>query len=709
MSLQSQRLLFVSNSDPRWSCFGPLLVCLLFVGGTGVGAIAVQEIAAQEVAARESDERSNDRAAAVVSPGEITDVTLFRDSALVTRSISLASDQPLVEGPHEVLVTGLPEQLMVPSVFAEGNDSISIRAVRVVQEPIRESAREEVQELDEQLAGVGIELSRLQQARSVTTTNLQTLDQMIGFSRQAASADLNNGVLDAETLTQLMTYSMRQREELNDRLLDIENETSELNERRNQLVRERSQLTSGSQHTRYEARVFVDVGAEGRRSNDDVEDAGTGAASASIRLSYSVGGCGWSPQYTMSGAVDSDQVTMRYGAVIGQLSGESWDRVRLTLSTTSPLASASGPSLAPLRVRAAVGGSPSRSGLDDLFGGAQAELGGMEMENMQQSSVPQRAMPSQMMGSGSMYGENMSPLQSKMKSLRIRQQSVEQSRGKGGKADQESARDLQLNRLADEMQNLEFMASARKARGLASDATDEVATQTYVIEGLVSLESRREQQLVEIVEQRLTGELYHVAIPLLSSFAYREAELVNEMPFGLLSGPASIYLDDRFVGTMTVPTTASGQRLVIGFGADGQVRTRRELVNKSDAVQGGNRKLGFEYRLVLNNFKDREVCVRLLDRIPLSGQAEQIRVELGDVSTPISSDGLFERVQKPYGLLRWDLTLGATTHGSDATDVKYGYSVEFDRSRVLSVEPTTEQEIGELDLPGMMGGGMGGN
>ena len=70
---------------------------------------------------------------------------------------------------------------------------------------------------------------------------------------------------------------------------------------------------------------------------------------------------------------------------------------------------------------------------------------------------------------------------------------------------------------------------------------------------------------------------------------------------------------------MQIPTTASGQRLVIGFGADQQVRTRRELVDKFDELQGGNRQLKFVYRLVLSNFKDQPVTVRLILETELDG------------------------------------------------------------------------------------------
>lgn len=654
--------------------------------------------------------------ASVVDAGKITQVTLFRDSALVTRSISLSADQPLPPGSHEVLVTQLPEQLVTASVFAEGNESISIRAVRVLQEPLKESSRAEVRKIDEQVAEVKLEIDRLATARDVTQGNLTTLDQMITFTRQASNEDLNHGVLNAETLTHLLDYSMKQRAELNEKLREIEDATQKLNERQALLSRERAGMTESHGRTRYEVRVFIDVrqpksdDVADNQDNGDADKKEVIDAEHLIQLSYVVGGCGWSPQYSVNGSGDSDRFNLRYGAVIGQLSGEPWDQVHLTLSTSSPQVSAAGPSLAPLRVQTTNVGESKDPSLDELFGDsnhAAQPQSDLQM-GMGMGSAQQRAMPNQIAGSGSSYGgSGASPLQSKMRSIRSQQRSVEQSSGKGTKFKEAATRDLQLNRLADEMQSLEFMASARKARGLASDASDEVASQTYVIEGPVSLDSRREQQLVEIVEKDLTGELYHVAIPLLSSFAYREAELVNELPFGLLSGPATIYLDDRFVGTMTMPTTASKQKLSIGFGADGQVRTRRELVEKSDAIQGGNRKLDFEYRLVLTNFKEREVKVRLLDRIPLSSQAEQIRVTLGDVSAPLSEDKLFERVQKPFGLLRWDLALEKSTYGSDATDVTYRYGVEFDRSKALSVEATSEQDVTEFDIGGGMGGGMG--
>jgi len=119
----------------------------------------------------------------------------------------------------------------------------------------------------------------------------------------------------------------------------------------------------------------------------------------------------------------------------------------------------------------------------------------------------------------------------------------------------------------------------------------------------------------------------------------------------------------------------------------------------------------FVYRLVVSNFKDEAVAVRLMDRIPHTRQAQQLSVKLEDPKTALSDDALYKRVQRSTGILRWDLTVPAGRHGSKAFDVDYSYTMEFDRSRF----PTTEHSLAELQaqyqnmlMPSSMGGGFGG-
>ena len=185
-----------------------------------------------------------------------------------------------------------------------------------------------------------------------------------------------------------------------------------------------------------------------------------------------------------------------------------------------------------------------------------------------------------------------------------------------------------------------------------------------------------------------------MAVPVLTSFVYREAELKNSSDEDLLAGPITVYLDGRFVGQGEIPTVARGQTFVVGFGADPQLRARRELVDKKDGVQGGNRETRFEYRLVVENFSgERDAGARAR---PPAARRERRRhpVTLGKTSDPISDDKLYQREERPMGLLRWDVEVPANAAGEDARLIEYQYAVEYDRQYVVSL-PESKQRLQE--------------
>ena len=596
--------------------------------------------------------------------GVIRQVTLYRDQARVTREINVAAGNGL----RVIEVSQLPERIVSESVFAEGNNVTAVRAVRVSTRPIVQSNRDEVRALQQQIARLQQQRAEMQHSLELAQTNLTSLDQMINFSAAAAKSDLDRGVLNADTVSQLTTFSMEKRGELAGRHFQIGTEISQVDQQLKVAQAKLSQLTSGGGPLGYQAKIFVET---------------DGGVAGTVRLNYLVGGCGWSPQYTIRGRIGQPVFELQYSALVQQFSGEDWDQVQLTLSTASPSISAARPILTPLRIACADAPKSSASVPDDdPFGGLK-------------KSQPVDALA----------GQSSKELSRMIKQLREQQRSAENQQG-GFSATNPEQRDLTLNSLAGQMQEIELRAEATSWRRLAQDAEDDVASQTYTLSQPVSLATLRQQQLVQILAADLKGEMYHVATPLLSSFAYREAKMTNT-GIGLLSGPASVYLDDRFVGRTLLPSTASGQLLTIGFGADSQVRTRRELLDKQDEVQGGNRRLTFVYRLVLANFKNRPVSIRLMDRMPITRQTKQLSIRLEDPDPKLSDDGLYQRIGRPTGALRWDLTVPEDRHGSKAFDVQYSYTAEFDRSRVLDAGDIL-QEMQADYRPLMQGGGMGG-
>jgi uncharacterized protein (TIGR02231 family) len=253
-----------------------------------------------------------------------------------------------------------------------------------------------------------------------------------------------------------------------------------------------------------------------------------------------------------------------------------------------------------------------------------------------------------------------------------------------------------LNFAACAVQQLEINGDATTLSVLRSEgpADSNGPSLSYRLNGPVSLASRSDQQMVRIMHADMDSRFYHVAIPVLTPYVYREAELMNSGDEDLLAGPITVYLDGRFVGQGEIPTVARGQTFVVGFGADPQLRTRRELANKQDNVQGGNRETRFEYRLVVENFSAGATPVRVLDRLPYAENGEDIRVTLAETSENISDDKLYQRVERPKGLLRWDIEVAAKTAGEEAKLIEYEYTVEYDRQYVVSL-PAAKQTLQE--------------
>jgi len=179
------------------------------------------------------------------------------------------------------------------------------------------------------------------------------------------------------------------------------------------------------------------------------------------------------------------------------------------------------------------------------------------------------------------------------------------------------------------------------------EPTTEGWSVTYALPGRISLASRSDRQMVQIASLELESEFYFVATPLLTNYIYREAQVVNDSDLALLEGPATCYLDGRFVGRSQVPMAARGQRFNTQMGA------ARELLSKSEQTLGGNRQQHYHYRITLENYSDEPMEVRLFDRVPEPTGGADIRMTMGEMSHDLSDDASYLDQERRRGILRW--------------------------------------------------------
>jgi hypothetical protein len=583
-------------------------------------------------------------AVAETANGRVTHVTLYRGQAQVTRSIPVEGEP----GGMELVVGNLPEQVVPGSLFAEGGDAVEVRAVRFRTRAVGEEPREEVRQLDREILDVRRQIDLTTKRQALLTKRTEYLSKLEGFVAPTAQADLTKGVLDAEALERLTTFAFDQHEKIAQEEVELAKQAHDLNEQLQLLERKRAEITAGASRTEREAVLFLQKQAPG---------------AAEVRLNYLVNSCGWSPTYAMRSSADRKHVRVEYNALIQQLTGEDWNDVVLTLSTASPALSAMGPGLAPFHVTLAAGTTPNQ----------QSQVG-------------------ELFGPGLSKGQVLEQLDGLNQQLR----QFAQAANSAVMFEEQNRINWSLNDVAYGLQQLELNCDFTTLNVLHNELPDDAngPSLSYRLGGAVSLASRSDQQMVRIMQTDVESQFYHVAVPVLTSYVYREAELLNTSNEDLLAGPITVYLDGRFVGQGEIPTVARGQTFVVGFGADPQLRTRRELADKQDGVQGGNRETRFEYRLVVENFTNDVTPVRVLDRLPHADNGEDIRVTLGETSDAISEDKLYQREERPMGLLRWDIAVPAKAAGVDARLIEYHYAVEYDRQYVVSL-PASKQALQE--------------
>ena len=565
--------------------------------------------------------------------GKVEEVIVYRGQAMVSRMVPV----DLPKGASEVAVPDLPQQVVQDSVFATAGDGVDVRAVRYRTRAVSQAPREEIRKIEKEIEDLQDKMAEIAMHKQVAAQGNAFLDKLENFVAPTAQTELTRGVLNAETLKTLTNFMMQTRSENADILLELEQQEEQVREDLELAQRKHRELTAGSTRTVREAVLFL----ESEREQD-----------ANVKLNYLVRQAGWDPIYNVRAANANESVELEYNAAIQQMSGEAWKNVKLTLSTASPVLTAEPPSLAPFWVsltsqQAQQARMGDRKRLEEEY----ARYRGRVMEQARQRQVTLK--------------------------------SDEGQRAAWG-----------MNLMASNAQAMELMAGKEITKtGEAAERRAEGMSVTYHLPGRISLESRSDTQMVRIADLELNGRFYRVATPVLTGFVYRQATITNDSDKALLEGPANMYLNGDFVGKSTVPMVARSQQFDMGFGLDPGLRASRELVERTEQTLGANREITFTYRLRIENFHGKAVKVRLYDRLPHAHGRQDMRVTLVDMSEELSDDSLYQEMERPKGILLWEIEVPAEASGADARRIEYTYKVEFDRS--LSI--TTPEQAGQPD------------
>lgn len=578
------------------------------------------------------------------APSKITAVTVYSNTALVTREVTT----PEAAGLTEVVVSPMPPTTMQSSLYAESSDDkVRVLSVRFRTRAIAEDTREEVRKLDTQIKTLTAKQQTLESDLKAAGENLKLLDKLEGFTAKSLEHLTDKGQLDSEKIIALAKFVQEDRTKRTKEQLTIKQQVEEVQAQIAFAQRQLSEKSGGSVRTERDAVILIDKKQ----------------GAATVKLNYLVASAAWHPQYKFrTGGKEKDPVVVEYQAAVEQKTGEDWVNAQVTLSTAQPLLNSSPPDLKSLAVAVTPGGTA-------------VAVGKPADPREPLAPVPGTQPPTGGSGAGGIPTPSAFQKDLEKMSRDLRGQAAgNYAQKKANEADKQQNDAAAIEQFSDLFVSKDELIRADRPAGSDGPSV------TYPLKTKITIPSRNDEQVVEIARLDLNPKFYYKAVPVLTPNVYRLADMVNTSEVILLPGEATMYLGGDFVGSTHIPLVATGKPFTVGFGVDPQLQVTRILVDRTRTTQGGNQVLNFKYRIMLSSYKTVAVPVQVWDRMPHAEAAMTIAVTLKDPKPELSAEPLYVRDDKTKGLLRWDVNVEPKQNGEKALTIDYEFKMELDKN-----------------------------
>jgi uncharacterized protein (TIGR02231 family) len=309
-----------------------------------------------------------------LAASRVVAVTVYPNSALVTREVDVAEGA----GTLELTVTPLPPATVNSSLYTEGTEGIRVLTTRFRSRPVFEDTREDVRRLQEELKQLQLSREKLEADSKAVQANTQLLAKLENFTSVTTVQATEKGALNSDSAIALTRHIMDNRAEKAKELVALQQQVQANQEKAEFAQRKLRELTSGTARTERDAVIVVE------KSN---------AAAGKVRLNYLVDSASWRPQYKLrAGKTTKEKVQLEYLAAVVQHTGEDWSGVKLVLSTAQPMLNAAPPELQVLQVAvvprgasSAVGRHPDAMELEEQVKNLRSKAQ-MDFNNRKQSS-----------------------------------------------------------------------------------------------------------------------------------------------------------------------------------------------------------------------------------------------------------------------------------------------------------------------------------
>ncbi|GCE47010.1 uncharacterized protein (TIGR02231 family) [Thermosporothrix hazakensis] len=491
----------------------------------------------------------------------IQEVTVYNDRALITRRGTIH----LPAGEHEVEVQNLPQHtIQRESLRAAGTGPEGTRILNVeLQTQFYSRAPEEdLTRLDQEIEELE-QQQRLLEAQQGALQDRQQWLRALGEESKEFAHGLSRGTMRPQDCTDFFRFAAQQALDDARASLDLHLQLQKLLQDIDARKRERQQKQGNQSPDRLTARVTIELPTEG---------------DFTLELSYLVTGASWEPRYDVRVATSAEQETtgdveLTYNGMVTQQTGETWNEVRISLSTARPSLAAVLPELRPWYLKEHTPPVPF----------ARAAQPAMRYSMLSASKIAESSdMPA---GAPPLPPE----------------------------------------------------PAAAPASISTAEIESSGAATVFHIGHSVDIPSDGSPHKTTIVIDKYPCEFDYVCAPALEKVAHLRGTITNTSASPLLAGQASIFLDGNYVGTTEIKLTAPGEQFRVFLGLDERLKVERKLteanVEKGNLLQGDIRRLTYGYQITVQNYASTTRNIVVCDRLPVP-QHERIKVRVTQLQPP---------------------------------------------------------------------------
>ncbi len=424
------------------------------------------------------------------------------------------------------------------------------------------------------------------------------------------------------------------------------------------------------------------------------------ATSGSFVLSYIVKNAGWFPNYDIRVKDVENPIELAYKGNVYQTSGESWDDVKLTLSTGDFSQTASKPSLVPWRLTFYIPGYAYKNGQRKYQGGVYSGVGGSagRISGMVMDTHGEPLVGANVMVAGSTMG-TVTDFEGRY-SLELPPNSRNIIVSYVGFSSVETAINsavmnivLEGDVLLDEVtvtalgrrkkKNRSSLildrAPQKKQEATANNPVVEKIQRSTTVEFEIELPytipSDGKQYTVQMKQHQLPAYYEYSCVPKLDLDAFLTAQITGWEEFNLLNGEANLFFEGTFLGKSYIDVQTVEDTLHISLGRDRDVvvtRKKQKDFTKKQFI--GNKRTDTRgWDIEVRNKKKQTINIVVEDQFPISTNDQ---IEVKQESYKDAS------LDKDTGILTWKFSLD----NGESRKIHFRYSVKYPKKKRVVLE-----------------------